>query len=258
MVSMDDKLELAVGAKSAKALSGALDLHTVGDLVHYYPRRYAERGELTDIAGLELGEHATVLARVKSMNERRRRQRKGWLLEVVITDGSRTLNCTFFNMRQYSVKLKPGVSALFAGKVGVFKNKLQLTNPEYQPIEEETGEDAEVGAAIDDFLGLIPVYPAAAKVQAWQVAKCVQQTLKLFDPLEGPMPAELRAGKMTFDAAIRAIHSAKDWAGVTAARARLKWGEALAVQLALAQRRNAATARPAPACPRREDRKSVV
>ncbi|MCT2584782.1 ATP-dependent DNA helicase RecG [Actinophytocola gossypii] len=249
MVSLDDKLELAVGAKTAKALAGALDLHTVGDLVHHYPRRYAERGELTDIAGLELGEHATVLARVKSVNERRMRQRRGWILEVVITDGSRTLNCTFFNMRQHSVKLKPGVSALFAGKVSIYQNKLQLTNPEYQPVEEETAEDA----AIDDFLGLIPVYPAAAKVQSWQIAKCVRQTFELLDPLDDPMPAELRDGRMTFDEAIRAIHSAKDWAGVNAARKRLKWGEALAVQLALAQRRSAATARPAPACPRKDD-----
>ncbi|HEX2133732.1 MAG TPA: ATP-dependent DNA helicase RecG [Actinophytocola sp.] len=253
MVSLDDKLELAVGAKTAKALAGALDLHTVGDLVHYYPRRYAERGELTDIAGLELGEHATVLARVKSVNERRMRQRRGWILEVVITDGSRTLNCTFFNMRHHSVKLRPGVSALFAGKVSIYQNKLQLTNPEYQPVEEETAEEPEVDKAIDDFLGLIPVYPAAAKVQSWQVAKCVQQTLELLDPIDDPMPPELRGGKMTFDQAVRAIHSAKDWAGVNAARNRLKWGEALAVQLALAQRRGAATARPAPSCPRRDD-----
>jgi ATP-dependent DNA helicase RecG len=251
MVSMDDKLELAVGAKTAKALAGALDLNTVNDLVHYYPRRYAERGELTDIAGLEIGEHATVLARVKTINERRMRQRKGWILEVVITDGSRTLNCTFFNMRQHSVKLKPGVSALFAGKVSIYQNKLQLTNPEYQPIEEETAEDPE--SAIDDFLGLIPVYPAAAKVQSWQIAKCVQQTLKLLDTIDDPMPNQLRGDKLSYDEAIRSIHTAKDWAGVNAARARLKWGEALAVQLALAQRRSAATARPAPACPRKDD-----
>ncbi|OLF09641.1 ATP-dependent DNA helicase RecG [Actinophytocola xanthii] len=257
MVSLDDKLELAVGARTAKALAAALDLHTVGDLVHYYPRRYAERGELTDIAGLEIGEHATVLARVKSVNERRMRQRRGWILEVVITDGTRTLNCTFFNMRQHSVKLKPGVSALFAGKVSIYQNKLQLTNPEYQPIEQDQaaddGGEAAVDTAIDDFLGLIPVYPAAAKVQSWQVAKCVRQTLGLLDTIEDPMPEELREGRMSFDEAVRAIHSAKDWAGVNAARGRLKWGEALAVQLALAQRRAAATARPAPACPRRAD-----
>ncbi len=251
MVSMDDKLEPAVGAKTAKALSGALDLHTVGDLVHYYPRRYAERGELTDIAGLELGEHATVMARVKSVNERRMRQRRGTILEVVITDGSRTLDCKFFNFRQFQFRVPVGASALFAGKVSVYRNKLQLTNPDYQPLEEEQEADE----AIDDFVGLIPVYPAAAKVQSWQIAKCVRQALDMLEPVEDPLPEQLRKRHdyIGYDEAIRAIHLAKDWAGVQVARNRLKWGEALAVQLALAQRRHAAVARPAPVCERRPE-----
>ncbi|HEY7595193.1 MAG TPA: ATP-dependent DNA helicase RecG [Actinophytocola sp.] len=250
MVSMDDKLELAVGAKTAKALAGALDLHTVGDLVHYYPRRYAERGELTDIAGLELGEHATVLARVKSVNERRMRQRRGTILEVVLTDGSRTLECKFFNFRQFQFRVPVGSSALFAGKVSVYRNKLQLTNPDYQPIEEDKAD-----TAIDDFVGLIPVYPAAAKVQSWQIAKCVRQTLDMLEPVDDPLPERLRTrhGYLGYDEAVRAIHLAKDWAGVQVARNRLKWGEALAVQLALAQRRHTAVARPAPVCERTAD-----
>ncbi|HEY0450423.1 ATP-dependent DNA helicase RecG [Actinophytocola sp.] len=250
MVSMDDKLELAVGAKTAKALSGALELHTVGDLVHYYPRRYAERGQLTDIAGLELGEHATVMARVKSVNERRMRERRGWILEVVLTDGTRTLDCKFFNQRHHAAKLKPGVSALFAGKVSIYRNKLQLTNPDYHPVDEETEDEA-----IDDFIGLIPVYPATAKVQSWQLAKCVRQTLGMLDPVEDPLPERLRTrhSYVSYDEAIRAIHLAKDWPGVQVAKERLKWGEALAVQLALAQRRHAAVARPAPVCARKAD-----
>jgi ATP-dependent DNA helicase RecG len=252
MVSMDDKLEPAVGAKTAKALSGALDLHTVGDLVHYYPRRYAERGELTDIAGLELGEHATVMARVKSVQERRMRQRRGSILEVVITDGSRTLECKFFNFRQFQFRVAVGASALFAGKVSIYKNKLQLTNPDYFPVDEES-EDA--AGAIDEFVGLIPVYPAVAKVQSWQIAKCVRQALEMLDPVEDPLPDKLRKRHdyIGYDEAIRAIHLAKDWAGVQLARNRLKWGEALAVQLALAQRRHSAIARPAPVCERKAD-----
>jgi ATP-dependent DNA helicase RecG len=250
MVSMDDKLEQAVGARTAKALAGALDLHTVGDLVHHYPRRYAERGELTDIAGLELGEHATVMARVMSVRERRMRQRRGTILEVVLTDGSRTLECKFFNFRQFQFRVPVGSSALFAGKVSVYRNKLQLTNPDYQPLEEDKADET-----IDDFVGLIPVYPAAAKVQSWQLAKCVRQTLDLLEPVEDPLPERLRDAHdhLTFDEAIRSIHLAKDWAAVSAARTRLKWGEALAVQLALAQRRHSALARPAPVCePRAE------
>src|SRR6266536_3781512 len=97
MVSLDDKLELAVGAKTAKALAGTLDLHTVADLVYFYPRRYAERGELTDIAGLELGEHATVLARIEKVSKRRMKSRNGTILDTATTDGKRRLACAFFN-----------------------------------------------------------------------------------------------------------------------------------------------------------------
>ncbi|WP_133908719.1 ATP-dependent DNA helicase RecG [Actinophytocola oryzae] len=251
MVSMDSKLEAAVGAKSAKALAGAFDLHTVGDLVRYFPRRYAERGELTNIAGLEIGEHATVMARVQSFNERRMRNKPGWISEVVITDGSRTLDCTFFNQRHHKRTLKPGISALFAGKVSRFRNKLQLTNPDYQLLDEDNDDDA----AVEKFTGLIPVYPAAATIQSWQIAKCVVQALEMLDDIEDPMPDELRTrrGLANYDDAIRRIHTATEWPGVQAARERLKWDEAMAVQLALAQRRHRVLERPAPECARRDD-----
>jgi ATP-dependent DNA helicase RecG len=255
MLSMDDTLVAAVGAKSAKALTGAFDLHTVGDLVRYYPRRYAERGQLTDIAGLEIGEHVTVMARVQSVSHRSMRTKRGSISEVSITDGSRSLICTFFNQPRVARMLKPGGSALFAGKVSIFKNKLQLTNPDFQLLDEETDDQKTDSEKIDAFVGLIPVYPAAASVQSWQIAKCVRQTLSLLGEIEDPMPVELRdrRGFTNYDEAIRAIHLGTDWPTVKSAQSRLKWDEAMAVQLALAQRRAAASARPAPACPRRDD-----
>ena len=36
--------------KTAKVLAAGSASHTVGDLLRHYPRRYAERGELTDLA----------------------------------------------------------------------------------------------------------------------------------------------------------------------------------------------------------------
>ncbi len=58
-----------VGGKSAKAL-GTLGITTLEDLLAHYPRRYAERGELTDLASLKVGEQVTVLARVASAKSR--------------------------------------------------------------------------------------------------------------------------------------------------------------------------------------------
>src|SRR6266545_452219 len=123
MVTLHDKLEPLMGAKSAKALAGSLDIHTVHDLLRHYPRRYDERGQLTDIAGLELGEHVTVLARVERCDKRRLQHKRTWLTEVVITDGHRRLKCSFFGLQHLPSVLRPGRSALFAGKVSMFKNK---------------------------------------------------------------------------------------------------------------------------------------
>lgn len=43
--ALDEPLsKKSLGPATAKVLAEALDLHTVGDLLHHYPRRYAERG----------------------------------------------------------------------------------------------------------------------------------------------------------------------------------------------------------------------
>ena len=77
MTTSDAGLDRVLGAKTAEALESALGLSTVGDLLRHYPRRYAERGELTAIAGLELDEHVTVLAKVERVSKRSMRTRRG-------------------------------------------------------------------------------------------------------------------------------------------------------------------------------------
>src|SRR5205085_8734200 len=87
-----------VGNKTAKALATHLDLHTAGDLLYHFPRRYDERGEHTDIRSLEVGEQVTVMGQVQRTNVRPMRARKGQLLEGTVGDGAGgLLTCTFFN-----------------------------------------------------------------------------------------------------------------------------------------------------------------
>ena len=61
---LDGSLRGLVGDRTAKALANGLGLRTVGDLLDHLPRRYAERGELTDLSSLQLDEDVTVLARI--------------------------------------------------------------------------------------------------------------------------------------------------------------------------------------------------
>jgi ATP-dependent DNA helicase RecG len=253
MATLDTGLEQALGRKSAQALNSALELSTVGDLVRHYPRRYAERGELTAVAGLEIGEHATVLARVERVSRRTMKSRRGTLLEARITDGHQSLNCTFFNQAWRERELLPGRLGMFAGKVTAFRNQLQLAHPEYQLF---TDDDSDPDSAVAEFAGaLIPVYPAAQGLPSWSIARCVRQALDVWDGAEDPLPESLRDSRrlLGLEEALRKIHQPCDWAELKSAQERLKWDEALAVQLVLSRLHATSQTSPAPVCPRRED-----
>ncbi|QWF82826.1 ATP-dependent DNA helicase RecG [Amycolatopsis sp. CA-230715] len=250
MIGLREDLTKVLGAKTAKALASALKIETVSDLVRHYPRRYAERGELTDIAGLEVGEHATVMARIESVNKRRMRAKHGTILEVVITDGQRRLQIAFFNQAWREKDLVIGKTGLFAGKVNQFRDKLQLANPEYELF------DSLEHSSVDSFLAeIIPVYPAAQGMPSWVIANCVRQVLDMLDVVDDPMPMELLAmnGFAGLEDALRNIHRPSGWGALENARKRLKWDEAMAVQLIFAQRRSSMVSRPARACTPRED-----
>ncbi|MFI6349817.1 ATP-dependent DNA helicase RecG [Streptomyces sp. NPDC050560] len=214
-----------------------LGLHTVGDLLHHYPRRYAERGELTRLADLPLDEHVTVVAQVETARVLTFGSGSGRRLEVVITDGSGRLQLVFFGrgVHKPHKDLLPGTRAMFAGKVSVFNHKLQLAHPAYQLLR---GDDAVED--VDSWAGaLIPIYPATAKLESWKVAKAVDAVLPAADEAVDPLPETLRAGRglLALPEALRKIHRPATKADIEGARARLKWDEAFVLQVALARRR---------------------
>jgi ATP-dependent DNA helicase RecG len=228
----------AVGDKTAKELTTRLGVHTVEDLLRHYPRRYYERGELTDLAGLRPGEQATVQATVTKVSGRQIRS-KLHKLDVVVTDGRTSLTLTFFNKRYLDKQLPPGTAALFAGTVEVFRGNLTLTNPEVH-----VGDDADGFAG-----GLLPVYPATAKLASWAVAKCVRTVLDLADKVPDPLPEPVRErlGLLPVGEALRLVHRPPDRADVRRAQRRLRFDEAFLLQVVLARRRAAAAALPATA-----------
>jgi ATP-dependent DNA helicase RecG len=241
MAVLADPLRLVIGDKAAKRLASALDLHTVGDLLSYYPRRYDKRGELTDLASLRDGEYVTVQAEVASVSVRKMRNRAGSIFEAIVTDGRGRLTLTFFGHGRQTwreAELSPGVRGLFSGQVSSFRGKRQLTHPEYELL----GAGSAGARAAEFAAELIPVYRASAQVPSWKIADSVRIALDVLDVPDDPLPAELRRrhGLCGYADALRGIHRPVDEADVYRSRARLKWDEAFALQVLLAQRRLAA------------------
>ncbi|MYU50710.1 MULTISPECIES: helicase-related protein [Streptomyces] len=245
VAALDEPLKKILGGTTAKVLAEHLDLHTVGDLLHHYPRRYAERGELTRLADLPLDEHVTVVAQVADARVMKFNGGRGQRLEVTLTDGSGRLQLVFFGkgIHKPHKDLLPGSRALFAGKVSVFNRKLQLAHPEYQLLD----RDDDTGA-VDAFAGrLLPIYPACQQMASWKLAKAVDAVLPSAPDAVDPLPEALRAGRalVPLPEALLKIHRPATKADIADARARLKWDEAFVLQVALARRRLAETQLPA-------------
>ncbi len=246
-----------LGTKTAHKLTEAFGYHTVGEMLGHLPRRYAQRGELTDLAQLRLDEHVTVQAQVLSVSTKPMAHRRGSLTEVVLGDGqpgeaTHTLKVTFFNQKWREKQLQPGVCGLFAGKVTSFRNRLQLAHPEYvlfdQADPEPDADSSDDSGGRQEVLeafgsGPIPLYPATAGVQSWQLRTVMRTLLPLLGELEAedPLPARVRQrhGLLGLADALRALHHPAQEADWQAGRARLRWQEAFVLQTVLEQRRAA-------------------
>ncbi|NEK57502.1 ATP-dependent DNA helicase RecG [Geodermatophilus sabuli] len=245
-VDLSTRLDRVLGAKTATAMAAQLSLHTVRDLLRHYPRRYASRGEMTRLDDLQVGDRVTVLAQVRSVETRPMRQRRGSITEVTVGDGAGTMRLVFFNHRH--ARLVAGAWGLFAGTVGEYRDAKQFAHPDLHLI---TGDDDEDWAR-----ALIPLYPASKDVSSWVIQRSVKLLLDAaggFGFVEDPLPEEIRArhGLPSLPAALLGIHRPASTDDVEQASHRLKWDEALTLQLTLAARRRAAALEPGIARPQR-------
>lgn len=233
---LDTRLLTALGARVAPQFQKAFGFETVGDLLSHYPRRYAVRGELTPLDELRIGDSVVVVAEVRSISTREMRQRKGKLIEVVITDGTGTLQLTFFSPRA-AYALKPGMRAIFAGKVGAYNGVRQLAHPVYEPFPDELEADSDAARAWAQ--RPMPIYAATSALDGQKIRDVISGVLDTLPPLDDPVPPRVREERklLGFREALQLIHVPATEADWHAAQQTLKFHEALVLQTSLLKQR---------------------
>ncbi len=247
-VEPSTRLRSVVGDKTAKVLESAFGITLVDDLLRHYPRRYVGVGELSDLSTLQVGQYATIMARIVSAKNYSfgpggRRTRT----EVVVTDGTGRLKLTFFQQAWRLKTMTEDLVGLFAGEVGEFRGELQLTHPVFEAIEGDDGpgEDSRLAR------GIIPIYRATAAMSSFVLEKSVAQVLAVVDIGPDPLPEDVRTarGLPGLAEAFEHIHRPRSKEQWQRARDRFRFEEAFVLQTVFAQRRHALERDPATARP---------
>lgn len=204
-----------IGEKTAQTLA-KLDIFTVRDLLHHYPRDYEVYELPVPIANLREGSVAAIEASVATFAEVKRL--KG--LQIVscnVRDASGTLRLTWFNQVYLKNVLKRGVHYIFRGRIVRKGAALVMDQPKVYKK--------------DEYRVLLhvlqPVYPLTAGLTNRALQKAADQALCMVDLSKDYLPRRIvKENKLISQAAaLREIHFPKSRETMLEARRRIVFDE---------------------------------
>ena len=118
-----------VGPKTANLLKKK-KINNIFDLLWKLPKSFTDRSKSSKVKNLRLGDIQTVTVIPQKYYFPRIRNLPN---KVLCSDETGELDCIFFNSYEgYIRKILPlGKEVTISGKIGIFRNKYQLTNPKY-------------------------------------------------------------------------------------------------------------------------------
>jgi ATP-dependent DNA helicase RecG len=218
--------------EEAHVVLAGMGIHTVGDLIRHYPRRYIDRSAVERIGDLRIGQRATVIARVHKTAKRLTRRRQT-MVTVTITDGTGFLDMTFFNQPWAAGIYKEGLEVAVSGTVSRYRGHLQLANQEAEILGGEERDLVHTGR-------ITPVHRASEGVTTRTIRELVFVALDRLPPIVDPMPPELieAEGLEDVNAALRRVHFPEDAEELAHAVERLKFDELFTLELGVAFRKH--------------------
>ena len=208
-----------------------MEIHTVGDLLHHYPRRYIDRSSVAEIRDLRIGQLATVIGRVRSVSKRATRRRQT-MVTVTVSDGTGHVVLVFFNQPWLASTYREGQELAVSGTASRYRGSLQITNQEVEVLTAD-GDTVHTGR-------ITPVHPASEGISTRTIRELVHAALGRVGTIREPLPAVVVRGEhlSSFDAAIRAIHFPDAQEDLDDARERLKFDELFVLELGVAFRKH--------------------
>jgi ATP-dependent DNA helicase RecG len=213
-----------------------LGVETIGDILELYPRRYDDYRSLKTINQLEYGEEVTIIGTVWDTVARQTR-RGGTIVTSTLSDGTATIQATWFNQPWLADKLRSGSQIVISGKVDQYLGRLVFQSPEWEPLDKQLVHTGR----------LVPVYPLTQGVTQKWLRRLMKRTVDYWTqrlPDHLPEANRERLGLPCLDDAMRQIHFPDGWDELESARRRLAFDEFLLIQLGVHRQRREWRAQP--------------
>jgi ATP-dependent DNA helicase RecG len=162
-------------------------LVTLEDLLTRFPIRYEDRSRMQSIASLKPGQSAAVAGRLLSCGLRSTRRPGFKIFEAVVDDGTASIRISWLNQAFLRDVFSPGQHVVLFGAVEMRgSGGLQLTNPQYEILDDEEGETIHTGR-------IVPVYEKAGSVTPKMQRRLVHEALQRLPPdLPDVLPESVR------------------------------------------------------------------
>ncbi|MBN1810816.1 MAG: ATP-dependent DNA helicase RecG [Anaerolineae bacterium] len=218
-----------VGPRQASRLE-KLGVRAIRDLLYFFPRRYDDYSQLKPINRLEYGEEVTIIAKVWDAGARDTRG-GGKLFKAILSDGTGSVEATWFNQPYLADRIKAGHQIVISGKVDEYLGRLCFSSPEWELLDKELLHTARV----------VPVYPLTKGISTKWLRRLVKHSVDYWSKrLPDHLPASVRkeAGLMNLETAIVQAHFPDNQRMLEKARHRLAFDEIFVLQIGLLQRRH--------------------
>lgn len=223
--ALDAKLTVLQGVGPSNAASLArLGLHTLGDMLYYYPRRYDDYSQLKPIKNLFYGEQVSVIGAVQTVNTRPIRGGKASIVETIINDGTAGLRLSFFNQPWMANRHKPGDMISVSGKIDQYLGRLVMNNPDTESVELDNLNTNRI----------VPVYALTERITQKWLRRIMKQVIEYWAPnVVDALPDSVRSSArlMTLGEALLQVHFPDSQDKLTAARERLGFDEIFFLQM---------------------------
>jgi ATP-dependent DNA helicase RecG len=213
-----------VGDRMAESFR-RLGVETINDLLYFLPRRYDDYTRLSAISKLQPNMLATVIGTVREAAVKiAPNQRK--LFELTLDDGSGLMDVTFFGQVFLARQIKPGDQIVVRGETSIYRNRLKLTNPEWEHLDTDNLRQ----------VGIVPVYPLTEGLKARGLRNIMRRAVSYWAerlPDYVPAATQERAELADLGWAIQNVHFPKSQDHLRHASNRVVFDELLLMQLAI-------------------------